>query len=252
MQSPTQCFSNRVDNYVRYRPSYPREVIELLHAECDLTLNSVVADIGSGTGKLTELLLPHAKCVVAIEPNLEMREAGERLLQTHSSFVSVAGAAEATTLAEHSVDLIVAGQAFHWFDRERTRTEFGRILKPGGRVALIWNCLQTSSTPLLAAYEALLREFAPEYEHVNHRNVDLPKLREFFGSEPQFRSFPYHQNFNFSGLRGRLLSSSYVPAEGEPGCSAMLMQLRTIFDAHQQDGPVMFLYDTLVYFGQLA
>src|SRR5512134_3136999 len=168
MLSPTQRFSNRVDNYIRYRPSYPREVIELLHAECDLTSNSVVADIGSGTGKLTEVLLPHAKCVFAIEPNLEMREAGERLLQTHSNFVSLAATAEATTLAGHSVDLIVAGQAFHWFDRERARTEFGRILKPGGRIALIWNALQTSSTPFLATYEALLREYAPEYEHVNH------------------------------------------------------------------------------------
>jgi SAM-dependent methyltransferase len=252
MLSPTQRFSNRVEDYVRYRPGYPREVIELLRAECNLTLDSVVADIGSGTGKLTELLLPHAKRVVAIEPNLEMREAGERLLETHPNFVSVAGAAEVTTLAGHSVDLIVAGQAFHWFDRERARTEFGRILKPGGSIALIWNGLQTSSTPFLAAYEALLREFAPEYERVNHRNVDLRKLREFFGREPQFRSFPYFQNFDFVGLRGRLLSSSYVPAEGDPGSAAMLKQLRAIFDAHQQDGQVVFLYDTLVYFGQLA
>ena len=252
MLSPTQRFSNRVEDYVRYRPGYPREVIELLRAECDLTSDSVVADIGSGTGKLTELLLPHAKCVVAIEPNLEMREAGERLWSTHSNFISLAGAAEATTLAGHSVDLIVAGQAFHWFDRERTRTEFGRILKPGGRIALIWNGLQTSSRPFLATYEALLREFAPEYEHVNHRNVDLPKLREFFGREPQFRSFPYSQNFDYSGLRGRLLSSSYVPAERDPGSAAMLNQLRAIFDAHQQDGQVVFLYDTLVYFSQLA
>ena len=132
MLSPTQRFSDRVDNYVRYRPSYPREVGEMLRAECGLTLDSVVADIGSGTGKLTELLLPHAKRVVAVEPNLEMREAGERLAQTHSNFVGIAGTAEATTLAEHSVDLIVVGQAFHWFDRECTRTEFRRILKPGG------------------------------------------------------------------------------------------------------------------------
>jgi hypothetical protein len=112
--------------------------------------------------------------------------------------------------------------------------------------------LQTSSTPLLVAYEALLREFAPEYEHVNHRNVDLPKLLEFFGCQPQVRSFPYVQNFDFAGLRGRLLSSSSVPAEGDPGCAAMLKQLRAISDAHQQDGQVVFVYDTLVYFNRLA
>ena len=147
---------------------------------------------------------------------------------------------------------IVAGQAFHWFDREHARTEFERILKPGGQTVLIWNALQTSSTPFLAAYEALLREFAPEYEQVNHRNVDRPQLREFFGCEPQCRSFPYLQHFDFAGLRGRLLSSSYVPAEGDPGCAAMLNQLRAIFDVHQQDGQVVFRYDTLVYFSQLA
>jgi len=252
MPLPTQRFSNRVENYVRYRPSYPHEVIELLRSECGLTLDSVVADIGSGTGKLTELILSHAKCVVAIEPNVEMREAGERLSQTYSNFFSLAATAEATTLAGHSVDLIVAGQAFHWFDRERTRAEFERILKPGRQIALIWNALQTSSTPFLVAYEALLREFAPEYEHVNHRNVDLPKLREFFGCEPQCRSFPYHQHFDFASLRGRLLSSSYVPAECDPGCAAMLNQLRAIFDAHQQDGQVVFRYGTLVYFSRLA
>jgi SAM-dependent methyltransferase len=252
MLLPTQRFSNRAENYVRYRPSYPCEIIELLRAECGLTLNSVVADIGSGTGKLTELILPHTKIVVAIEPNAEMREAGERLLQTHSNFFSLAATAEATMLPERSVDLIVAGQAFHWFDRKRARNEFERILRPGGHTALIWNALQTSSTPFLAAYEELLLEFAPEYEHVNHRNVDLPKLVEFFGREPQCCSFPYSQHFDFAGLRGRLLSSSYVPAEGDPGCAAMLNQLRAIFDTHQRDGQVTFCYDTLVYFSQLA
>jgi len=181
-----------------------------------------------------------------------MREAGEPLLLAYSNFLSLPATAEATTLAGHSVDLIVAGQAFHWFDRERARTEFERILKPGGHTALIWNALQTSSTPFLVAYESLLREFAPEYEQVNQRNVDLPKLRELFGCQPQCRSFPYLQHFDFAGLRGRLLSSSYVPAEGDPGCAAMPNQLCAIFDAHQQDGQVVTLYDTLAYFSQLA
>jgi len=252
MLLPTQRFSNRVENYIRYRPSYPREIIDLLRAECGLTLDSVVADIGFGTGKLTELILPHAKCVVGIEPNVEMREAGERLMQAHSNFFSLAGTAEATTLAGNSVDLIVAGQAFHWFDRKRARTEFERILKPGRHVALIWNALQTGTAPFLIAYEALLRQFAPEYERVNHRNVDLRTLAEFFRREPQCRSFPYMQYFDFAGLRGRLLSSSYVPAEGDPGCAEMLNQLREIFDAHQQNGHVEFRYDSLVYISELA
>ncbi len=251
MLTPTQRFSNRVDNYIRYRPSYPREVVELLRAECGLTSSAIVADIGSGTGKLTELLLPHAKQVFAIEPNQEMREAGERLLKAHPNFTSVNGTAEATTLSDRSVDLIVAGQAFHWFDRERTKAEFQRILKPGGYVALIWNDRQVDSTPFLVAYEALLRSLGTDYEQVNHRNIDAGKLRQFFGCSPQTRSFPYEQPFDFAGLKGRLLSSSYAPAEGEPGCEVMLAKLRTIFDAHQQDGQVAFRYDTVVYFERL-
>lgn len=252
MLSPTQRFSNRVDNYVRYRPSYPHEVIELLCAECGLTSNSIVADIGSGTGKLTELLLPCAERVFGVEPNLEMREAGERLLKPYANFSSVAGTAEATALPDHSVDLIVAGQAFHWFDRLRCRTEFLRILKSGGFVALIWNDRQVDSSPFLVAYEALLRELGTDYEQVNHRNIDAAKLAEFFQSEPRLKSFPYAQLFTFEGLKGRLLSSSYAPAEGDPECVGMLAKLRQIFDAHQQGNQVTFAYDTLVYFGRLT
>ncbi|MGC3959244.1 MAG: class I SAM-dependent methyltransferase [Verrucomicrobiota bacterium] len=251
MLSPTQRFSNRVDNYIRYRPSYPHKLIELLQVECGLTSSAVIADIGSGTGKLTEHLLPHAKQVFAIEPNQEMRAAGERLLKAHHNFTSINGTAEATTLPDCSVDLIVAGQAFHWFDRERAKTEFQRILKPGGYVALIWNDRQLDSTPFLVAYESLLRSLGTDCEQVNHRNIDAEKLRQFFGRAPQQKSFPYVQPFGFAGLKGRLLSSSYAPAEGEPGCDTMLAKLREIFAAHQQDGQVAFCYDTVVYFDRL-
>lgn len=251
MLSPTQRFSNRVDNYVRFRPSYPRAVVGLLQAECGLTSDSTVADIGSGTGKLTELLLPHAQRVLAVEPNLEMRAAGERTLGGHANFSSINGTAEATTLPGQSVDLIVAGQAFHWFDREHAKVEFQRILKPGGCVALIWNDRQLDTTPFLVAYEALLRGLGTDYERVNHRNIDAEKLRQFFGRKPQRKTFPYAQPFDFAGLKGRLLSSSYAPTEGDPGCAVMLAKLHEIFDVHQQGGEVAFLYDTVVYFGWL-
>ena len=252
MLSSTKRFSNRVDNYIRYRPSYPREIVELLCTECGLTSDAFVADIGSGTGKLTELLLPHAKQVFAIEPNLEMRQAGERLLEAHPSFTSINGAAETTTLPNHSIDLVVAGQAFHWFEPVRTKAEFMRILKPGGFVALIWNDRQMDSTPFLAAYEELLQGLGTDYQQVNHRNVDEDKLHDFWGRQPQLKSFPYEQLFDFDGLKGRLLSSSYAPAEGEPGCDEMLLKLRAIFDGHQQNGQVAFRYNTLVYYGSYA
>ena len=252
MLAPTQRFSSRVENYIRYRPGYPVEVMELLQSECGLNPESVVADIGSGTGKLTELLLQSGSRVFGVEPNQEMREAGERLLKSNLRFTSVAATAEATTLPDKCADLIVAGQAFHWFDRERCRAEFLRILKPVGWVALIWNDRRTDSTPFLVAYEALLREFATDYEQVNHRNIDAEMLRQFFRAEPKLKKFLYVQHFDFAGLKGRLLSSSYAPELGQPKYDAMKARLRQIFDAHQKGGQVAFNYDTLVYYGQLT
>jgi len=251
MLAPTQRFSSRVENYVRYRPGYPAGVLELLRTECGLSPESVVADIGSGTGKLTELLLESGCRVLGVEPNTEMRQAAERALGDNSRFTSIAAAAEVTTLPDECAYLIVAGQAFHWFDRERCRDEFVRILKPGGWVVLIWNDRRTDATPFLAAYETLLREFATDYEQVNHRNIDVNALREFFRVELKLRKFPYAQCFDFDGLKGRLLSSSYAPEPGQPNHEAMLTRLREIFDVHQQDGRVAFDYDTLVYYGQL-
>ena len=252
MLTPIQRFSNRVENYVRYRPGYPAGLIEVLRQECGLTGDSVVADIGSGTGKLTELLLNTGCAVLAVEPNPEMRAAGERLRQRFPRFLSVAATAEATTLGPGSVELITAGQAFHWFDRPRARAEFMRILRPGGSVALIWNDRRTDATPFLKAYEKLLRDFATDYEQVNHRNIDFTMLREFFGTEPRLVKFPYSQLFDFAGLQGRLLSSSYAPERGQPKHEAMLRSLRQIFDEHQRGGEASFDYDTLVYHGRLG
>ncbi|HEX5222690.1 MAG TPA: class I SAM-dependent methyltransferase [Verrucomicrobiae bacterium] len=251
MLAPTERFSSRVENYVRYRPGYPAQILELLRNACNLSADSVVADIGSGTGKLTEVLLGSGCRVFGVEPNREMREAGERLLKD-PRFTSVAASAETTTLQTNSVDLIVAGQAFHWFDREKSRAEFLRILKPDGQVVLIWNDRRTDATPFLAAYEGLLREFATDYEQVNHRNLDSVMLSKFFRTEPRFKKFCYAQHFDFEGLKGRLLSSSYAPEAGQPGHDAMLGGLREVFDTHQKQGQVAFEYDTLVYYGSLA
>ena len=226
-------------------------MIELLRRECSLTTESLVADVGSGTGKLTELLLQTGCRVLGVEPNREMRVAGERLFLSSARFTSIAAPAEETGLPAASVNLITAGQAFHWFDRPRTRAEFARILKPGGQVVLIWNDRRTESTPFLIAYEKLLHDFATDYEQVNHRNIDLAMLRKFFGGEPKLKTFPYSQRFDFPGLKGRLLSSSYAPDQDHPKHGAMLERLRRVFDEHQQAGEVTFDYDTLVYYGRL-
>lgn len=254
---PTQRFSSRVNDYVLYRPGYPAEILELLKSECGLTAESVIADIASGTGIFTRMLLENGNRVFGVEPNDEMRKAGESFLASYRNFTSVAGTAEATTLPDHSVDFVTAAQAAHWFDRERAREEFARILRAGGTPAvrgftvLIWNERKTDTTPFLRAYEKLLLEFGTDYEDVRHeRTTDA--IGEFFAPSPfQLRIFDSKQEFDFDGLRGRLLSSSYSPAAGHPKHEPMLHELRCIFDAYQENGRVAFDYDTRVYYGSL-
>lgn len=250
MSDPTARFSTRVRNYVRYRPGYPEAVIDLLRDEFGLRAATVVADVGSGTGILTERFIANGNTVYAIEPNLEMRAAAEQLLGRHATFRSVDGRAEATTLEHDSVDLVTAGQAFHWFDREAARREFRRILRPPGRVALLWNERDTTATPFLRAYEELLVRRARDYAEVDHRRMDAGILGAFFGHGGYREAvFPNRQEFDFEGLRGRLLSSSYVPEAGEPGHEEMLASLLDIFERHEAGGRVAFEYHTRVYLG---
>ena len=253
MNSPTQRFSSRVENYVKYRPGYPDAVVETLAKECGLTAKSVVADIGSGTGILSEMFLKNGNRVFGVEPNREMREAGERLLQKYPSFTSVAGTAEVTTLADRSVDLITAGQAFHWFDRRRTRQELSRILRPHGSVVLIWNERLTDTSPFLRQYEDLLRKYGTDYAAVDHRNVDADAITAFFAPHSfSLRTFENRQTVDFDGAKGRLLSSSYTPEPGHSNYQPMLDELRAIFDKHRVNSKVSFDHVTLVYFGPLA
>jgi SAM-dependent methyltransferase len=251
-RDPTGRFSDRVEHYVAYRPGYPDALVEALQHDVGITPQSTVADIGSGTGISTELLLRIGCEVYAVEPNAAMRQAAETRFSGETQFHSVDARAESTTLADASVDAVTAGQAFHWFDRDRTRREFVRILRPSGRVALFWNTRRVDGTPFLRAYEQLLLEFGTDYDKVDHRRVDAASLRAFFGGPWESRVFTQVQVFDFDGIRGRLLSSSYVPAADHPRHAPMLQALRAIFDAHQQDGRVRLEYDTELFFGQLS
>jgi SAM-dependent methyltransferase len=248
---PTKRFSSRVDNYVRYRPGYPTEIIDLLREDCGLTKGFMVADIGSGTGKLSELFLKAGCAVFGVEPNKEMREAGE--CTDFESFTSVDGTAEVTNLPDKSMSFITAGQAFHWFDHQKCRAEFLRILKPNGWLVIVWNDRRGDATPFLEDYEKLMLEFGTDYKEVNHRRTDKPEIIEkFFGTPPRFKNFYNVQHFDFEGLKGRVLSSSYAPEAGQPKHEEMLAALKRIFDARQKNGTVAFEYDTHVYYGRLA
>jgi SAM-dependent methyltransferase len=252
MVDPKLRFSSRVENYARFRPGYPGRIVEILREECKLAPASVIADVGSGTGILAELFLKNGNRVYGIEPNREMREAGERLLSGYSNFVSVCGSAEATTLCDHSVDFVSAGQAFHWFDRAKSRDEFSRILKPQGWVVLIWNDRQTDSTPFLAAYEELMLTHSIDYKEVDHKRVDSNVICSFFGSTQfELRNLKNRQAFDFEGLMGRVLSSSYAPERGHPKYDPMVKALSALFQGYQVGGQVVFEYDTRMYYGQL-
>jgi SAM-dependent methyltransferase len=243
-------FSSRVDTYVRFRPTYPRQIIETLERDCGLTRDSIVADIASGTGIFTKLLLEHGNRVFGVEPNAEMRSAGEEFLAAYSNFKSVEGTAEATTLEYRSVDFVTAAQAGHWFDRQKSRQEFVRILKPGGWAVLVWNERKTDSTPFLREYEELLLRYGTDYNEVRHEHT---VVGEFFDPLPfQERTFDLQQIFDYAGVEGRLMSSSYAPAPGHPNHAPMLRELREIFDRHRQNGKVSIEYTTRMFYGRLA
>ena len=250
-QSPTARFSDRVENYVRYRPGYPPEVLDLLRAECGLQASHIVADIASGTGVFTRMLLENGNPVFAVEPNTEMREAGVHELESYDRLVSVAGTAEETTLRSASVDFVTAAQAAHWFDLPRARAEFARILRPEGWCVLIWNERRTATTPFLRDYEELLLTYGTDYKEVRHERTTAI-IHDFFAPVPhQERVFDLRQQFDYEGAAGRLLSSSYVPLEGHPGYAPMMQELERIFRAHAMDDKVGFEYDTRVYYGHL-
>jgi len=247
----TSRFSDRVENYVRYRPGYPPEALRALRDECGLAPDHAVADIASGTGIWTRTLLENGNPVFGVEPNTEMRQAGERLLAEFPKFTSVAGTAEATTLAGASVDFVTAAQAAHWFDRERARQEFVRILKPGGWLVLLWNERLTDSTPFLRDYEQLLLTYGTDYADVRHERT-TDEVNQFFDPAPfQERVFPMRQEFDYAGIEGRLLSSSYAPGPEHANFAPMLQDLRRIFDAHNVAGRATFDYKTRVSFGRL-
>jgi ubiquinone/menaquinone biosynthesis C-methylase UbiE len=248
----TSRFSDRVENYIRYRPGYPPECLRVLQEGCGLKPEDVVADIASGTGIWTRMLLEHGNRIFGIEPNPEMRRAGERLLTKFPGFTSVAGKAEATNLPDASVDFVTAAQAAHWFDRPKARREFARILKPRGWLVLIWNERITDSTPFLRDYEQLLLDFATDYQEVRHERTS-DAVHEFYDPATYHeRVFAMHQEFDYAGLEGRLLSSSYAPAPGHPQHVPMLQQLRRIYQQHAVGGRVTFAYHTRLYFGRLT
>src|SRR6185437_1727062 len=254
--NPTGRFSNRVSHYIRARPKYPLALLDFLRDELALTPSHRIADIGSGTGILSELLLANGNPVVGVEPNIEMRLAGEEYLRGFPSFQSLDGTAEATGLADHLVDFITAGQAFHWFDRPKTRVEFMRILRPDGWVVLVWNERQLNADGFDDAYDELVRRFAVE-KHVDHHTTITGLADEvlgpFFGKgHSRVKTIENFQELNLDDVKARIMSSSYMPLPEHPRFGEMMEEAERSFVMHARGGQVHLNYDTRLYYGRMT
>jgi SAM-dependent methyltransferase len=248
---PKKRFSDRVDDYIKFRPTYPRNIISFME-KSGLTKSSVIADIGSGTGLLTRLFLEYGNVVYGVEPNAEMRIAGETLLQNFSNFISINGSSENTTLNSDSIDFIIAGQAYHWFDQNLSKNEFIRILKQPelDNVFLIWNT-RNDSTPFNRELEKIITTYSSDYLKVSHTQDQNKKDKIFFDREFKKISFPNFQLLDFSGLLGRLLSSSYMLKKSDIKFNKFESDLRSLYQNYQEDGLVNIVYTTEVFFGSL-
>lgn len=254
---PTQRFSARVDYYLRSRPRYPQSLLDFCRTELNLRPEHIIADIGAGTGFLSELFLNNRNEVFAVEPNDAMRLAAEIQLGKFPNFHSINARAESTTLPKNAIDFVVAGQAFHWFDRPKTRAEFQRILRPGGWALLVWNDREKKNAPgdFSAEYDAVIQDFQTDLRRVSHADLtarDSNALAEFFApNQVQLQSFGNPQTLDLDGVIARALSSSYLPLPGEPRCQEMLDRLRQIVERCGQNGKVVQPYTTKVYYARL-
>jgi SAM-dependent methyltransferase len=248
-----QRFSNRVADYIRYRPSYPPALLDLLAKDCGLHPHHVIADVGSGTGLLSKLFLENGNHVYGVEPNAEMRAGGQEFLREYPKFTSINGSAEETTMAPASVDFITAGQAFHWFNVGKAANEFRRILRPDGWVVVLWQDRRVEETPFAREYEQLLQRFGIDYKKVKNAYPEAEKIRHFFDAGTfRSRDLPNQQILDWEGLQGRLRSSSYAPTESHANYAPMMAELRKMFDTHQLNGNVCMEYFARIYFGKLS
>jgi SAM-dependent methyltransferase len=249
---PKERFTSRALDYARFRPGYPKELIDALSEHCELAPRAQVAELGSGTGIFTRLLLQRGLRVAAVEPNDAMRAVAESALASMNGFESVRGAAEATGLPASSVDLVAAAQALHWFDISRTRPECRRILRDGRFAALAWNERAADATPFLRDLEALLQRFGTDYGRAVRRDYDETKVREFFGGPFMRLCFANSQDLDLAALIGRVQSASYVPEPGHPRHGPMMAELTELHARHSQRDLVQFVYTAKLYVGRLS
>ena len=247
MRTNISRFSDRVKDYLKYRPHYPGQVIEVLIEKIGLDNGLQIADIGSGTGISCEPFLNNGNKVFAVEPNKEMREAAELHFAENEKFISVDGSAEKTNLKTKSIDIIFCGQSFHWFNKTKSKIEFNRILKKNGHIILAWN-VRNEEDSFHKKYEQILIRNIPEYKAVTHKNISDIEINDFFSPKnTHLESLENFQEFNLDGLKGRLRSSSYCPKEGLL-YDTLMIKIEKLFYKYEKKGVIKFAYKTKIYY----
>ena len=246
----TERFTGVSPIYDKYRPGYPKAILDILSAEISFSVKDIVADIGSGTGKLSSLFLDNGNIVYGVEPNDKMRSEAERKFQTDRKFISMKGSAEKTGLDEKSVNLVAAGQSFHWFNQSLAKIEFKRVMQPGGHVVLIWNTRRPEGSPLNAGFEDICIHYSNGYHGSGSLGLDEKTIRSFFSADFVYRSIKFSQVLDFDGLLGRYMTASYSLKREDPLFPEVVERMQDIFKKYSRDNRVELLYDTEIYIGK--
>lgn len=250
-QDSIQRFSDRAENYDKFRPGYPHALVQFLRETVPTSRDFVIADIAAGTGIFTAQFIAWGRRLFVVEPNSEMRSRAHKRLDGCGRCVFLNGTAEATGLPDGSVDLFVSAQAFHWFDLARTRVEFERAGRNRPYVAMVWNLRNTRSA-FEAAYESFIRTYATDYLQVSQRKMDATDVRSFFApSRPQYRVFGHVDSLTYPQLLGRTLSYSFLPDETSPVLPEMKKALEALFQAHERQGRVRMSYKARLFLGRI-
>lgn len=243
----TQKFSGKADVYAAARPSYPKELFTFLKSEYHLGAGTVIADIASGTGKFTQPLVQMGCKVYAVEPNDDMRSQAESLLGGYENFISVNGSAENTGLGDHSVDFISAAQAFHWFDPARFGAECKRIIKPSGKVFMLYN-YRNEDAEITKRLSDICQRLCPKFKGFSG-GVKSNNVESFFGGKCEVFTFKNDLCYNRDTFVKRMLSSSYAPREGDENYNFFITELNAVFDDFSDNDNLLMPNNTQLYVG---
>ena len=247
----TERFTGKADIYKKFRPGYPKEFIDYLYTQAGFSKESVIADIGSGTGIFSRLLLERGSRVCCVEPNGDMRRTAERDLSEFENFFSINALADNTGLPENSIDLVTAAQAFHWFDRHTFKSECRRILKYGGKVVLVWN-IRDHEHEIIKKDHIIRARYCVDTKGLGESGGPPKDIGDFFMDKAcEVKIFRNDLQSDKEGYIGRNLSASYAPKEDlhPEKYRGFVEELTALFDEYSINGKMDFPHFTQSFVG---